>query len=373
MNSAQEYIAVIGCFQGMLLFGLLVSDGRMTTASRLLGVICLLIAVVFLMPFVVIHARDTTFAWTIGALIFLPVATAPIGYLYCRTALLETSLTRSDLIHLVPVVFCYALLADITLGDPERTMAWLTVLRPDDWRLAAGKIIPFTIALAYAGFASLAIWRYRHRANNNLANFNPMAFSWLLSMQLLSFAVWFFKTLPVFTNRITPSADSIANLLLVALVYLIAIMQWRNPTFFTIPNLIAANTEATIPAKPEDEDGELDPGLRVQLAKTIAEQVESDQLYLDSDLSLARLAAQTGINKHHVSEVLNRQLGKNFYEFINGYRIEFVRRRLAKAPEKTVLEIALEAGFTSKSTFNAVFKQFTGQTPTQFRKTLRST
>ena len=119
-------------------------------------------------------------------------------------------------------------------------------------------------------------------------------------------------------------------------------------------------------------NGELDPAIRAQLFETLKNKFESQALYLDHKLTLTRLAAATGLSKHHLSEVLNRHAEKNFYEFVNAYRVEFVCKRLTDNMNQKILDIAFEAGFSSKSTFNAIFKQFTGQTPTQYRKRLRS-
>jgi AraC-like DNA-binding protein len=69
-----------------------------------------------------------------------------------------------------------------------------------------------------------------------------------------------------------------------------------------------------------------------------------------------------------VSETLNRHAQKNFYEFINSYRVDAVQRALAEGCGGTVLDVAMAAGFSSKSTFNAIFKQFTGMTPTAWRR-----
>ena len=95
----------VGSFQGFLLFGLLVADARMTIASRILGVICLMIAVTFLIPFLLANADKSAIGWTIGLVFFLPVALGPLGYLYSRSALLGTPLTKKDLLHLIPWLF----------------------------------------------------------------------------------------------------------------------------------------------------------------------------------------------------------------------------------------------------------------------------
>lgn len=373
MSSIQEYIAVIGCFQGLLLFSLLFFSVRMTQASRILGVMCLLIALVFLMPFFLVYLDILAIAWLHNIIVFLPVALGPLGYLYCRSALLQTPLVRQDLIHILPVLLCYGLTLDITLSDPYFLLDWAVGEHPSTTRLNIVEFVPFVIASAYAGWAGWVIWRYRKQANDNLANFNPMAFSWLLTLQILAFLVWGLKTLAGFILYDPLLVNDIANLVLVAVVYLIATMQWRNPQFFTISNLAEArHAEASEAEKQAQKsvEGDLDPDIRAALFETISNRVETGELYLDGDLSLSRLASLTGVNKHHLSEVLNKHAGKNFYEFINDYRIAFVRERLAAESERTILDIAFEAGFTSKSTFNAVFKQFTGQTPSQYRRGL---
>lgn len=375
MSSVQEYVAVIGCFQGLLLFSLLFFSARMTPASRILGVMCLLIALVFLMPFSLVNRDSLAIAWLHNIVVFLPVALGPLGYLYCRNALLETPLVRQDLVHVLPVLVCYSLTIDITLSDPYFLLDWAVGEHPSTVRLNIVEFVPFVIASAYAAWAGWVIWQYRKQANNNLANFNPMAFNWLLTLQILAFLVWALKTLAGFILYAPLVVNDVANLVLVVVVYLIATMQWRNPQFFTVSNLAEARLEVISEEAKETQksvQGELDPDIRAGLFESISNRVESDELYLDGNLSLSQLAKLTGVNKHHLSEVLNKHAGKNFYEFINEYRIEFVRRRLAADTERTILDIAFEAGFSSKSTFNAVFKQFTGETPSQYRKALNA-
>lgn len=375
MTSIQEYIAVIGCFQGLLLFSLLFFSARMTQASRILGGMCLLIALVFVMPFFWVYRDDLAIAWLHNIIVFVPVALSPLGYLYCRSALLETPLVRRDLIHVLPVLLCYSLTIDITLSDPYLLLDWAVGERPSTMRLNIVEFVPFVIATAYAGWTGWVIWRYRKQANDNLANFNPLAFRWLLILQILNFLVWSLYAVAAFTAYAPLLFYQFASLALVSIVYLIATMQWRNPQFFTISNLAETRREEASEDEKEPQrsiEGDLDPDIRASLFETISNRVESGELYLDGDLSLSRLASLTGVNKHHLSEVLNKHAGKNFYEFINEYRIAFVRKRLEANAEQTILDVAFEAGFTSKSTFNAVFKQFTGQTPSQYRRGLTS-
>lgn len=97
--------------------------------------------------------------------------------------------------------------------------------------------------------------------------------------------------------------------------------------------------------------------------------MEGDKLYLESDLTLAQLAQALAVSPHQLSQFLSQHLGLSFYDYVNGLRIEAVKATLARpqSARRSLLDIALECGFGSKSTFNAVFKKSTGVSPTTYR------
>jgi AraC-like DNA-binding protein len=99
-----------------------------------------------------------------------------------------------------------------------------------------------------------------------------------------------------------------------------------------------------------------------------------EQPYRDPELTLPALAERLESTPHKLSEVLNRELSQTFYDFVNGYRVEEVRARLADPGSKhlNILALGLDAGFASKSTFNQAFKKLTGQTPSSYRKALEA-
>lgn len=100
--------------------------------------------------------------------------------------------------------------------------------------------------------------------------------------------------------------------------------------------------------------------------------MEVEKPFLDSNLSVEDLSRMTAIPRHYITEVLNEKHGRNFFTFINEYRVDEVIRRMAdpKFQHYTILAIAFDSGFNSKSTFNSIFKSYTGKTPTEFRKSL---
>ena len=102
--------------------------------------------------------------------------------------------------------------------------------------------------------------------------------------------------------------------------------------------------------------------------------MREEKLYQNTELNMTLLAEKTGLSNGYLSQIINQKEGKNFFDFVNYYRIEEVKQKLNDAAfnHYSILGIALEAGFKSKSTFNAVFKKFTGQTPSNFRKQLQN-
>lgn len=159
---------------------------------------------------------------------------------------------------------------------------------------------------------------------------------------------------------------SFSEMTLFGVLVLINIMFFRqvsvpaakplDPTLGSLPK--------TIKKAPIDDD--------VELAKRLINQTQEQALYLRPNLTLARLADTLGISEKRCSDVLNNQLGISFSDFINQLRVKACQESLLTDLDKNVLEIGLEKGFNSKTAFNAAFRKFANQTPTQYRKSERT-
>jgi AraC-like DNA-binding protein len=113
----------------------------------------------------------------------------------------------------------------------------------------------------------------------------------------------------------------------------------------------------------EDTDGDL--------ITALTQVMETEEAWREEGLGIGGLAARLGVPEHRLRRLINGRLGhSNFPSFINGYRIEAAKRRLADPADKDrpVAEIAFDLGFTSLSPFNRAFKEATGQTPTEWRR-----
>lgn len=96
----------------------------------------------------------------------------------------------------------------------------------------------------------------------------------------------------------------------------------------------------------------------------------SDKVYVDGSLTLQKLASKLSIPAQHLSQVVNEQLHQNILDFINTHRVNEAKRKLLDPSRShlSILAIAEEVGFNSKSSFNAVFKKHANITPSEFRK-----
>ena len=108
---------------------------------------------------------------------------------------------------------------------------------------------------------------------------------------------------------------------------------------------------------------------KLAIKQKVISYMEEDKAYLNPELNMDLLSEATGFPKYQITEVLNMDIGMNFFSFVNSYRIEDVKKMLLAPNLKYSIEaIGYECGFNSKSSFYTVFKKITGMTPIAFRK-----
>jgi AraC-like DNA-binding protein len=100
----------------------------------------------------------------------------------------------------------------------------------------------------------------------------------------------------------------------------------------------------------------------------LGELMVNEKMYRNDELKLDEVAALLMITPHQLSEFLNERLGTNFAGYLNRYRVEEAKELLSSRPDWNTLAVGFEAGFGSKPSFNAIFKQQTGMTPSEYRK-----
>lgn len=115
-------------------------------------------------------------------------------------------------------------------------------------------------------------------------------------------------------------------------------------------------------------------GLQLDSMKTIYDKLvsimQNDKLYLNPTLSLSELSEAINSPAHNITQTLNEYGRINFYDFVNSFRVDAVKIKMESedAQKFTLLAIAFDCGFNSKSSFNRIFKSYTGKSPSEYKK-----
>jgi AraC-like DNA-binding protein len=109
-------------------------------------------------------------------------------------------------------------------------------------------------------------------------------------------------------------------------------------------------------------------GVRCRIRRKLEASLTQESVYKRSDLTLRALSDALNESPHYVSQVISQEFSTSFHDLVNGYRIGEAKRLLREVPDETVLAIAMNVGFNSKSAFHTAFRKCTGVTPTEFRQ-----
>jgi AraC-like DNA-binding protein len=321
----------------------------------------------------------------IGLTAWVPFVLGPLVFLYVRemTAPDPAALRSPGRHFIIPAAY----IAVLATTFVPRSASYKRAVAEGDapWMIDAIEVALLGYGIGYA-IASLVLLR-RHRANVQAlySNLRGVSLTWLLVLAVLNTAVWT-AALVSFALRmsgVTEASAAIVPLGSTLTVFVLGYFQLGQGEIFVErpePEPTPEPTPNPVPPPPADEAPEAPPAYaRARLADDDAAAMETRiksamtdaKLYQRSGLTLAELADEVAATPHEVSQVLSTRFGRNFYTFVNEHRIEHVKAALAST-DRPVLDLALEAGFQSKSTFNSAFRKATGTTPSAFRQTATS-
>lgn len=289
----------------------------------------------------------------VNATTLFGVLFGPAVWAFVRSlAFPERGWRRRDLLHLAPFAFALLAFASGHLPDGLRL------------RLTAASL------WTYAG-ATLALWwRYRRTLRSTRSGPAGERTIWVDFAAFGFLALNLLDTGTVITAHWVRWTDPVAvrTLFFVALLAYIAGFVYLALECPGSLVGVSALEQSAAEAPPAPQP--LEPADRAELER-IEAAVTARRLYLEPDLTLPELAERLGVPARRLSSLVNRGHGRNFSDWINGYRIEEAARRLADpaAAGENVLDVLYASGFNSKSSFNAAFKRLKGITPSEFRRT----
>ncbi|MEO1051004.1 MAG: helix-turn-helix domain-containing protein [Bacteroidota bacterium] len=235
-----------------------------------------------------------------------------------------------------------------------------------------GLILAFFSCL-YPLISLYLLFRHRRNIQNEFSYIEKINLDWLRNWIIISITGFFISFTIIWVAQYDwvdylTSFQTVAIMVTVNVI-IIGFYGLRQSTIFSnVPaQVMAPDSE---PKEEKYKSSTLRQPESEELAQKLRSYMEEEKPYLSSQLNIETLAAKLGMTRHDLSQVINEQFGVNFFNFINQYRVDEVKRRITdeKNGHLTLLGIAMETGFNSKSSFNQIFKKFEGVTPSEYKR-----
>jgi len=225
-------------------------------------------------------------------------------------------------------------------------------------------LVIITVSTVYFVKSIKEVKKFNSVLYNHFSSLKNISANWILKFHSLWVSLFLIPIILYFINYMYPVIN-----IGILLSFMITIQVLFS---FIFNSNVLSQIYVSIPkkgiikqdAKPTNEfKNELD-----EIKKTL----EIEKYYQDENLSLVKLSSYLNIKSVALTEIIKYSEFENFYDLINTYRIESIKKELISSTEQIMI-IAYDNGFNSKSAFNRIFKEKTGQTPSTFRNLNRNT
>lgn len=357
----------IGISQSFFAGFIVATKKPISVADRLMA------ALLFMISIELIFALINSTVLEMYSFPFITFTYGPLQYLY---VLFMTQPRRRfnwfSLLHFMPFAAFFTVSVIFRSQPLVRDLRGF-LIQDELFSLRLAYSISFFLSITvYSTLTFISIWRHQKNLKNLVSySSGVMTLNWLKFLSIGFYASYFILFILGGLNMIGNYIPFDPYFIIFGFITLFSFAY----SFYSIRQPVIFGKEAI-----EYHDDKREPerysksGLKdehaAEILKSLIDIVEKEKLYLDRDLTIHSLSRRTGIARHHITQVLNEKHGRNFFSFINEYRVKEVLIRFTdpKYNNFTILAIALDSGFNSKTTFNSIFKSITGKTPSQYRE-----
>jgi len=380
MSTFLNTIILLGIIQGLVVSGLLFFSRQNKYPNRILAVLILLIS---LASFNLYGNYVNWFG--LSALRFiaqivplvLPMAFGPLIYFYIQSYLEPGfRITKKQRLHFYPVLI--DLVPSLTvISFVAGIVMKLVKNKPGPWGVFIDNYnvyadIPRWLSITAYLWASAKYLSACKKNKETGASNGLNSYKWLnqfVKAFMVFQAIWLLYLVPYVIPKYT---DWMLNTFDWYPIYIpmTVLIYWMG-----IKGYIVSQQQIAADKKNTGMPAMLTPALIQQVMDALKKAMEEDKIFLNPTLSLANVSAATGFPQKNISAVLNQHLKKSFNEYVNGYRIRTFTEKigLPEMSHLTIAGIAFECGFNSQATFQRSFKEATGKSPSEFRKTVFET
>ena len=363
-----DVIIIIGIFFSLFYFVLLLSNKSKTLPDSILTVWMATICIHLFSYYLNYQGYWDIYPHLVGITAPFPLFYGPLLYLYILHSIKnEKHLSKKDYLHFIPVLFSYIYMSKFYFFYSADEKRLVDIGKIDDFDVFSNVLlVAFIISgITYSAYSSQLLNKYKRLLDNNFSNTERIDLNWLRGfiwgvglIFLTGIIIIVTRNLIGLTYLFNP--DYIFYSMIVFAILALGYFGIRHQNIF-VDNVIVEVVEKEVYKRS---------GLKEEVAKSkhnnLLEIMDNQKPYLEPKLSLYTLAQILNITPNHLSQIINQFEQQNFNDFINKYRVEEFIDKASQNTHFTFLALALESGFNSKSTFNAVFKKHKGLTPSQF-------
>lgn len=371
-------ILILGSIHGILLAIFLLAHTHNRRANKVLGVLLVVFAVT-ISSTKVINAYYPEYPHLILSTFPMLLLLGPLLLIYALQLISpQAQLDWRSFIHLTPFVLTYLYLTPVYLKAGADKIAFYEsfFIRgiPVDFVIMWG--LQNLHLLIYLCFVLRTLQMHERNLKEEYSSIEKINLAWLRTLTAWMGGIWavhtIFFTLMTFGIRLNPFGitDYLFGWAMSVVVYAVGYMALKRPEVFSGRQDQGEDTQSQ-----KYERSGLSPERAKQYIGRLVKFVESEKPYRQGDLTLQHLAKKISVPPNHLSQIINEHLNQNFFDFVNRYRVEEIQSRLNSPAEKhlTILALAYDAGFNSKSAFYSAFKKHTNMTPSRFKRQVPST
>lgn len=299
------------------------------------------------------------------AFVIIPLAAvAPILIYYFVVSTLygKINMSKKEYIHAIPFIFYISFAILFYLPEANKIL-WIS--------LARNVLILMYLVYPLLLIKKIAVFYKLEKISFKIFDYNKDRISLVrlvVVMMLVHFIILVFKVnLPFIIPQSADLLNKINLSFFLVLAYFLSYVMISQPKTVLVKNGLVG-----LKGFNKYEKSKLTHSSAYDIMEKLNSIMEKDKPYLDADFDMENLSSLSGFSSHNISETLNGLVKQSFNDYRNNYRVEEFKR-LVKLPEYskfTILALAFESGFKSKSTFNAAFKKITNSTPSEFMKNL---
>lgn len=360
-----------GVYAGLLLMMFASFNRGHSTTSKILFILLIFTLTVRLSEFALYRTEYLPPHFFFISIPFT-LLTAPAFYLYIQNAFFGSRIKVTAILHLLPFFISLVLLFPFYMLDEASKINYVDLLK-DHGRLSGHHIAYLILgAIQFATYSVLVLTTIKRyiktfvlvRSDEKLE-----VVKWTTSFLfgvIVYLCVYFVAYLALLSDSSLFVVLELVLYISLCILIQLLLLYYIHTGFKTFKQL-KINKPKYYSSNIQGMDFE---PFMEKLRKTM----EEKELYLDSDLRISKLADVLNMPSPHVSQIINEGGNTTFYDFVNEYRINKAKELLKseKYRNYTLLAIAMDAGFSNKSTFNRAFKRHTQMTPSQYIKRLNN-